>query len=54
MLREKRDYNVEREKRFQCQGRKEITLLREKRDYTVEREKKKWFEIKGGKKLMQD
>jgi len=32
MLREKRDYNVEREK--------EITILREKRDYTVERGKR--------------
>ena len=32
MLREKRDYNVEREK--------EITLLREKRDYNFKREKR--------------
>ena len=29
-------------------------MLKEKRDYTVKREKRKWFEIKGEKKLMQD
>ena len=43
MMREKRDYDDEREKGLRWWERKEIMMMREKRDYDDEREKRLWW-----------